>query len=90
MSSRFAVVLLDEDVAVVVAAMLRSRGFDAVTTLEDRRTGSVAAEWLGYIGHMPRKQPLRLLTEGDAALLHALTTPMPPNAPGKRRRRAPK
>ncbi len=39
---------LDEDVDVLVAQLLRARGFDAVTTLDAGRLGSTDADQLAY------------------------------------------
>ncbi len=39
---------LDEDVSVLVAELLRARGFDALTTLDARRTGASDAEQLEF------------------------------------------
>jgi hypothetical protein len=44
----FAELYLDEDVSVLIAALLRSRGFRATTTLEAGRLGSSDAEQLAH------------------------------------------
>jgi predicted nuclease of predicted toxin-antitoxin system len=48
MSERAAEVYLDEDVAAVVAPMLRGRGFRATTTLEQSRTGATDVEQVEF------------------------------------------
>jgi hypothetical protein len=44
----FVELYLDEDVSVLVADLIRARGFDALTTLESGRTGRSDAEQLEY------------------------------------------
>lgn len=48
MNRLFAELYLDEDVSVLVAALLRARGFRATTTLEAGRLGSSDAEQLAH------------------------------------------
>ena len=48
MTQLFAAVYLDEDVSVVVADMLRARGFRAVTTLEAGRLGVADTDQLSH------------------------------------------
>lgn len=48
MSRIFVELYLDEDVSVLVADLLRARGFIAVTTQEARRTGESDASQLEY------------------------------------------
>ena len=48
----FADLYLDEDVDILVAEILRSRGFDVLTTLDTRRLGSADSDQLEYAaGH---------------------------------------
>jgi predicted nuclease of predicted toxin-antitoxin system len=52
MSQLFARVYLDEDVSVLLAALLRSRGFEAVTTHDAGNTGATDERQLEYAaGH---------------------------------------
>jgi hypothetical protein len=60
---------LDEDVAGAVAAGLRRRGYDVVTTLEAGRAGSTDEEQLHFA--VSGRRTLFSFNRGDFANLHA-------------------
>jgi len=62
MSRLFAALYLDEDVSVLLAALLRSRGFEAVTTLEAGNTAASDERQFEYAA----ARDLTLLTHNRA------------------------